>query len=178
MVRTKQPTGKRKARGEASSSRNPEQPPTPWQRIDDYDEEELRPPSTLRLVGMAEGVQGIMSKENLNHDARFDTKPSNQYMYPSVEELYTKVDQQPTWPTMLQAIFEPGNVRGMKRNDLKIEAKLLLAFLTTNVIPRRADMASIGHPEVPILYALMTGKPNILFRYLSMMNIWEARNTK
>ncbi|KAD5318381.1 hypothetical protein E3N88_18327 [Mikania micrantha] len=80
-----------------------------------------------------------MSRENLSHVARFDSKPSNQYVYPSVEDLQTKPALHPTWSTMLQTIFEPGKETTMRRNNLKIQAKLLLVIIHTNVVPHRGD---------------------------------------
>ncbi|KAL8240248.1 hypothetical protein R6Q59_013603 [Mikania micrantha] len=135
-------------------------------------------PSTLRLIGTIEGLQVVMSRENPSHVARFDTKPSNQYVYPSVDDLQAKPALHPTWYTMLQTIFQPGKETTMRRNNLKIEAKLLLVIIHTNVVPHRGDKTMVRHPEVPVLYALMAGKSKISFRYLAMLNIWEDRNNK
>ncbi|KAD3067142.1 hypothetical protein E3N88_35022 [Mikania micrantha] len=120
----------------------------------------------------------VMSRENLNHVARFDSKPSNQYVYPSMEDLQSKPALYPTWSTMLQTFFEPGKWTTMRRNNLRIEAKLLLAIIHMKVVPRRGDKTMVRHPEVPVLYALMIGGPKISFRYLAMLNIWEAHNNK
>ncbi|KAJ0672890.1 hypothetical protein HanOQP8_Chr13g0502191 [Helianthus annuus] len=41
-------------------------------------------------------------------------------------------------------------------------------------MPRKGDKSNIRKWEIPILYSLMTGRSKISYRYLVMMNTWEA----
>ncbi|KAJ0789600.1 hypothetical protein HanPI659440_Chr05g0205441 [Helianthus annuus] len=77
---------------------------------------------------------------------------------------------------MVKELFLEGKVAGMKRENLKLPARLLLSIVQQNVLPRRSDRSNLRKPDVPILYYLLKGKPRISYKYLVMMNIWTSRN--
>ncbi|KAD3337526.1 hypothetical protein E3N88_33046 [Mikania micrantha] len=172
MVRTKQPTGKGKGRAEASSSRQPSQPPAQRRRIDNSDEEEEQIGPKPIWGGDRDHFApfGLVQYfDDLGWGAVINFEEMK------VERLYLKLIEE--WvgsltidwgnrsPSTLRLI---GTIEGvqvvMSRENLSHVA--------------RSDKTMVRHPEVPVLYALMTGKPKISFRYLAMLNIWEARNNK
>ncbi|KAF5797020.1 hypothetical protein HanXRQr2_Chr08g0358691 [Helianthus annuus] len=77
---------------------------------------------------------------------------------------------------MVKELILEGKVAGMKRENLKLPARLLLSIVQQNVLPRRSDRSNLRKPDVPILYYLLKGKPRISYKYLVMMNIWTSRN--
>jgi len=118
-------------------------------------------PSKMKLIGTVNGVEVEMSFDTLRRVVKFDSKPSAQYMYPS-----------------LDALFLPGTTHGkLYRKNLKIEAKLLLIICQLNVMPRRGDKLEVRYPEVPVLYMFMKSTPLVPFWFLVMHNIWLSRNS-
>ncbi|KAF5758404.1 hypothetical protein HanRHA438_Chr16g0741171 [Helianthus annuus] len=77
---------------------------------------------------------------------------------------------------MVKELFLEGKVAGMKRENLKLPARLLLSIVQQNVLSRRSDRSNLRKPDVPILYYLLKGKPKNSYKYLVMMNIWTSRN--
>ncbi|KAJ0556352.1 hypothetical protein HanOQP8_Chr07g0246051 [Helianthus annuus] len=127
---------------------------------------------------MVNGVKVEMSYDSLCRIARFDNKPSNQYIYPSLNDLYHNPEKHPQWQNMLDYLFIPVTTHGkLLRRNLRIEAKLMLVLCTHNVIPRRGDKMEVRFSEVPVLYMLIHGSPMVPFRFLVLNNIWLGRNS-
>jgi len=83
--------------------------------------------SKMKLIGTVNEVEVEMSFYTLRRVAKFDSKPSAQYMYPSLDDLYYHPDKHPRWNAMLDALFLPGTTHGkLYKKNLKIEAKLFL----------------------------------------------------
>ncbi|MFS8034268.1 hypothetical protein Hanom_Chr17g01579161 [Helianthus anomalus] len=94
-----------------------------------------------------------MSYDSLRRIAKFDSKSSNEYIYPSLKELYHETEKHPQWQQMLDYLFLPGTTHGkLFRKNLRMEAKLLLVLCTHNVVPGRGDKMKVTFQEVPILY--------------------------
>ncbi|KAJ0585614.1 hypothetical protein HanHA89_Chr05g0202771 [Helianthus annuus] len=135
-------------------------------------------PQKMKLVGWCNGVKVEMSYDSLRRIAKFDDQPSNQYIYPSLKDLYHEPDKHPQWQNMLDYLFLPGTTHGkLFRRNLRMEAKLLLVLCTYNVIPWRGDKMEVRFQEVPILYMMMHGSPKVPFRFLVLNNIWLSRNS-
>jgi len=135
-------------------------------------------PFQMKLTGEVNGVKVEMSYDTLRRLAKFDSLPARDYMIPSLDDLLIKPDKHPRWTEMLEALFLPGTYHGtLYRKNLKIEAKLLLAIIVLNVIPRRADKREVRFSEVPILYCLMNGSPKFPIRYLILHHVWMCRNS-
>jgi len=100
-------------------------------------------PKSMRLEGYVGEEKMVMSRETLKHVAKFDTKASNQYVYPHFIDFYDKPRELGGWNMMVEFLFEPGMGSTLWRKDLKIEAKFLLIFLQQNVIPRQGDKANV-----------------------------------
>ncbi|MFS8022632.1 hypothetical protein Hanom_Chr16g01441811 [Helianthus anomalus] len=106
-----------------------------------------------------------MAYDPLRHIAMFDSKSSNQYIYPSLKDLYHEPEKHPQWQHMLYYLFFPDTTHGkLFRRNLRIEAKLMLILCTHNVILRRGDKMEVKFQEVPVLYMLMHGSPMVPFR--------------
>ncbi|KAM0040528.1 hypothetical protein Hdeb2414_s0012g00395011 [Helianthus debilis subsp. tardiflorus] len=119
-----------------------------------------------------------MSYASLRRIAKFDSKPSNQYIYPSLKDLYHEPEEHPQWQHMLDYLFIQRTTHGkLLRKNLRIEAKLMLVLCTHNVIPRRGDKMEVRFQEVPVLYMLMHRSPMVPFRFLVLNNIWLSRNS-
>ncbi|KAJ0591960.1 hypothetical protein HanHA300_Chr03g0079331 [Helianthus annuus] len=138
----------------------------------------FKAPKQMKLVGWCNGVKVEMSYDSLRRIAKFDDQPSNQYIYPSLKDLYHEPDKHPQWQNMLDYVFLPGTTHGkLYRRNLRMEAKLLLTLCMYNVIPRRGDKMEVRFQEVPILYMMMHGSPKVRFRFLVLNNIWLSRNS-
>ncbi|MFS7949512.1 hypothetical protein Hanom_Chr06g00572461 [Helianthus anomalus] len=121
-----------------------------------------------------------MSYDSLRRIARFDSKPSNQYIFPRLEDLYHNPQNHPQWQNMLDYLFVPGTTHGkLLRRNLRIDAKLMLVLVlcTHNVIPRRGNKEEVRFAEVLVLYMLMHGSQVVPFRFLVLNNIWIGRNS-
>ncbi|MFS7956136.1 hypothetical protein Hanom_Chr07g00651051 [Helianthus anomalus] len=119
----------------------------------------FKAPNKMKLIGWCNGVKVEMSYDFLLRIARFESKYSNEYIYPSVKDLYHEPDKHPNWQHMLDYLFLSGTTHGkLFRKNLRTEAKLLLVLCTRNVIPRRGDKMEVRFQEVPVLYMLMCGK--------------------
>ncbi|MFS7912074.1 hypothetical protein Hanom_Chr02g00125561 [Helianthus anomalus] len=133
----------------------------------------FKAPNKMKLIGTVNGVRVEMSYDSLRRIARFDSKSTNQYIYPSLNDLYHNPEKHPQWQNMLDYLFVPGTTHGkLLRKNLRIEAKLMLVICTYNVIPRRG-----GKVDVPVLYMLMHGSPLVPFRFLVLNNIWLSQNS-
>ncbi|KAJ0804435.1 hypothetical protein HanPI659440_Chr02g0038011 [Helianthus annuus] len=138
----------------------------------------FKAPNKMKLVGTVNGVRLEMSYDSFRRIAKFDSKPSNQYIYPSLEDLYHNPKKHPQWQNMLDYLFVPGTTHGkLLRRNLRIEAKLMLVLCTHNVISRRGDKVEVRFAEVSILYMLMHGSHMVPFRFLVLNNIWISRNS-
>ncbi|KAM0067598.1 hypothetical protein Hdeb2414_s0002g00063231 [Helianthus debilis subsp. tardiflorus] len=94
----------------------------------------------MKLIGKVNGVRVEMSYDSLRRIARFYSKPSNQYIYPSLNNLYHQPEKHPQWQNMLDFLFVLGTTHGkLLRRNLRIEEKLMLVLCTHNVIPQRGD---------------------------------------
>ncbi|KAJ0558066.1 hypothetical protein HanIR_Chr07g0332261 [Helianthus annuus] len=138
----------------------------------------FKAPQKMKLVGTCNGVKVEMSYDSLRRIAKFDNQSSNQYIYPSLKDLYFEPDKHPQWQQMLDYLFLPGTTHGkLFRRNLRMEAKLLLVLCTHNVVPRRGDKMEVRFQEVSILYMLMRGSPMVPFQFLVLDNIWLSRNS-
>ncbi|KAL9995438.1 hypothetical protein Hdeb2414_s0806g00949081 [Helianthus debilis subsp. tardiflorus] len=116
--------------------------------------------SKMKLIGTVNGVSAEMSYDSLRQIAKFDSKPSNQYIVPRLEDLYFNPQNHPQRQHMLEYLFVPGTTQGkLLRRNLRIEEKLMLVLYTQNVIPRRVDKVEVRFTAVPVLYMLMHGSP-------------------
>ncbi|KAF5821273.1 hypothetical protein HanRHA438_Chr01g0012351 [Helianthus annuus] len=139
----------------------------------------FKAPSKMKLIGTVNNIDVEMSYDSLRRIAKFDSKPANQYIYPSLEDLYFNPQKHPRWNNMLDYLFLPGTTHGkLYRRNLRVEAKLMLVVYTQNVIPRRGDKVEVGFPEVPVLYMLLNGSPLVPFSVLVLNNIWIGRNSR
>ncbi|KAF5767902.1 hypothetical protein HanRHA438_Chr14g0641081 [Helianthus annuus] len=135
-------------------------------------------PSQMKLFGIVNDIEVEMSFDTLRRVARFDSKPANKYMFPSLDDLYFKPEDHPRWNSMLEALFLPRTTHGtLYRKKMKIEAKLLLVICLHNVIPRRGDKVEVRYPEVPILYTLLHGAPLFPYRNSVLNNVWISGNS-
>ncbi|MFS8017691.1 hypothetical protein Hanom_Chr15g01383411 [Helianthus anomalus] len=138
----------------------------------------FKSPQNMKLIGMVNGVKVEMSYDSLSRIARFDSKSSNQYIFPSLNELYHNPEKHSQWQNMLDYLFVSGTTHGkLLRRNLRIEVKLILVICTHNVIPRRGDKVEVRFAEVLVLYMLMHGSPIVPFRFLVLNNIWLSRNS-
>ncbi|KAJ0703850.1 hypothetical protein HanPI659440_Chr14g0555991 [Helianthus annuus] len=123
----------------------------------------FKAPQKMKLVGTCNGVKVEMSYDSLRRIAKFNDQPSNQYIYPSLKDLYFDPDKHPQWQHMLDYLFLPGTTHGkLFRRNLRMEAKLLLVLCTHNVVPRRGDKMEVRFQEVPILYIRNSGERKIV----------------
>ncbi|KAJ0434696.1 hypothetical protein HanPI659440_Chr17g0690391 [Helianthus annuus] len=91
----------------------------------------FKAPSKMKLIGTVNGVTVEMSYDSLRRTAKFDSKPSNQYIFPRLEDLYFNPQNHPQWQKMLDYLFVPGTTHGkLLRRNLRIEAKLMLVLCT------------------------------------------------
>ncbi|KAJ0837613.1 hypothetical protein HanRHA438_Chr16g0780101 [Helianthus annuus] len=131
----------------------------------------------MKLISRVNGIDVEMSFDTLRRVAKFDSKATNQYIFPSLDDLHFNPDKHPRWNIMLDYLFLPGTTHGkLYQRNLWIKAKLILVICTQIVIPRRGDKVEVRYPEVPILYMLLNGAPLIHFRFLVLNNIWISRN--
>ncbi|KAJ0827643.1 hypothetical protein HanRHA438_Chr17g0828181 [Helianthus annuus] len=138
----------------------------------------FKAPSKMRLVGRCNGVKVEMSYDSLRRVAKFDDGPANEYICPSLKDLYHEPNQHPQWQNMLDYLFLPGTTHGkLYRRNLRMAANLLLTLCMYNVVPRRGDKMEVRHQEVPILYMLMHGSPKVPYRFLVLNNIWLSKNS-
>ncbi|KAM0067002.1 hypothetical protein Hdeb2414_s0002g00055771 [Helianthus debilis subsp. tardiflorus] len=100
----------------------------------------FKAPNKMKLIGTVNGVKFKMSHDSLRRIVKFDSKSCNQYIYPSLKDLYHEPEKHSQWQHILDYLFIPGTTHGkLLRRNLRIEAKLMLVFCTHNVIPRRGD---------------------------------------
>ncbi|KAJ0478516.1 hypothetical protein HanHA300_Chr13g0500931 [Helianthus annuus] len=138
----------------------------------------FKAPNKMRLVGKCNGVKVEMSYDSLRRVAKFDDGPANEYIYPSLRDLYHEPAKHEQWQAMLDYLFLPGTTHGkLYRRNLRMEAKLLLTLCMYNVMPRRGDKMEVRFQEVPVLYMLMNGSPKVPFRFLVLNNIWLSKNS-
>ncbi|KAJ0814175.1 hypothetical protein HanRHA438_Chr17g0824981 [Helianthus annuus] len=91
----------------------------------------FKAPSKMKLIGTVNGVTVEMSYDSLRRTAKFDSKSSNQYIFPRLEDLYFNPQNHPQWQKMLDYLFVPGTTHGkLLRRNLRIEAKLMLVLCT------------------------------------------------
>ncbi|KAM0036532.1 hypothetical protein Hdeb2414_s0014g00427521 [Helianthus debilis subsp. tardiflorus] len=134
-------------------------------------------PQQMKFTGTVNGIYVEMSFDMLRKLEKYDSLPARDYMIASLDDLLLKPEAHPRWNDMLEALFFPGTYHGtLYRENLKIQAKLLLMICIYNVIPRRGDKQEVRFPEVPILYSLLNGSPCFPFRYLVMNNVWICWN--
>ncbi|MFS7987317.1 hypothetical protein Hanom_Chr11g01021071 [Helianthus anomalus] len=96
----------------------------------------FKAPNRMKLIGTCSGVKVEMSYDSLRRITKFDSKSSNQYIYPSLKDLYHEPKKHPQRGHMLDYLFVPGTTHGkLFRRNLRIEAKLMLILCTHNVIP-------------------------------------------
>ncbi|MFS8004773.1 hypothetical protein Hanom_Chr13g01229701 [Helianthus anomalus] len=135
-------------------------------------------PQQMKLTGTVNGIEVEMSFDTLRKLANYDSFPTRDYMFPSLDDLFHKPEAHPTWNDMLEAFFFlPGTYHGtLYRKNLKIEAKLLIMICIYKVFPRRGDKQEVRFPEVPILYSLLHGSPCFPFRFLVINIVWICRN--
>ncbi|KAJ0795463.1 hypothetical protein HanPI659440_Chr04g0150781 [Helianthus annuus] len=132
----------------------------------------------MKLIGTINGVTVETSYDSLRRIAKFDSKPSNQYIFPWLKDLYFNPQNHPQWQHILDYLFVPGTTHEkLLRRNLRIEAKLMLVLCTHNVIPRRGDKVEVRFAEVPVLYMLLHGSPLVPFQFLVLNNIWIGRNS-
>ncbi|KAI3725833.1 hypothetical protein L1987_65629 [Smallanthus sonchifolius] len=106
-------------------------------------------PRTSKLKGTVNGVEVVMSFEVLSSLDRFDAgiKPEGEYYYPSDDYILC--------------------------NDMESKGEW------TNMIEElfEGDHVKIRNYEIRVLFALTTGRINLSFRQLIMVNIWESRES-
>ncbi|MFS7929692.1 hypothetical protein Hanom_Chr04g00335531 [Helianthus anomalus] len=68
----------------------------------------FKAPNKMKLIGTCNGVKVEMSYDSLLRIAKFDSKSSNQYIYPSLKDLYHEPKKHPQWQHMLDYLFVPG----------------------------------------------------------------------
>ncbi|MFS7902963.1 hypothetical protein Hanom_Chr01g00018001 [Helianthus anomalus] len=124
----------------------------------------FKAPNKMKLIGKVNGVKVEMSYEYTIPCAALQSlivsHLSNQYIYPSLNDLYHQPEKHPQWQYMLDYLFLLGTTHGkLLRRNLRIEVKLMLVLCTHNVIPRRGDKMEVRFLEVPVLYMLMHGLP-------------------
>ncbi|KAJ0702518.1 hypothetical protein HanPI659440_Chr14g0540621 [Helianthus annuus] len=96
----------------------------------------FKSPSKMKLIGTVNNVDVEMSYDTLRRVVKFNSKPADQYIYPSLEDLYFNPQNHPRWNTMLDYLFLPGTTHGkLYQRNLRLEAKLMLVICTQNVIP-------------------------------------------
>ncbi|MFS8024621.1 hypothetical protein Hanom_Chr16g01465341 [Helianthus anomalus] len=138
----------------------------------------FKAPNKMKLIGTCNEVKVEMSYDSSRCIAKFDSKSSNQYIYPSLKDLYHEPEKHPQWQHMLDYLFVPGTTHGkLFRRNLRIEAKLMLVLCTHKVISRRGDKMEVRFQEVLVLYMLMHGSPMVPFRFLMLNNIWLSQNS-
>ncbi|KAJ0764271.1 hypothetical protein HanPI659440_Chr08g0290231 [Helianthus annuus] len=139
----------------------------------------FKAPSKIKLTGTVNNIDVEMSYDSLRRIAKFDRKPTNQYIFPRLEDLYFNPQKHPQWNNMLNYLFLPGTTSGkLYRRNLRIEAKLMLVVCTQNVIPRRGDKVEVRFAKVPLLYMLLHRSPLVPFRFLVLNNIWIGQNSE
>ncbi|MFS7934446.1 hypothetical protein Hanom_Chr05g00391661 [Helianthus anomalus] len=138
----------------------------------------FKTPSKMKLIDTVNNVHVEMSYDSLQRIVKCDSKPVNQYIFLSLEDLYFNPQKHPRWNTVLHFLFLPGTTHGkLHRRNLRIEAKLMLVICTQNVIPRRGDKVEVRYPEVTVLYMLLNSSPLVPFHFLVLNNIWISRNS-
>ncbi|KAJ0810181.1 hypothetical protein HanPI659440_Chr01g0023781 [Helianthus annuus] len=116
----------------------------------------FKAPNKMKLIGTVNGVKVEMSYDSLCRIAKFDSKSSNQYIYPSLKDLYHEPEKHPQWQRMLDYLFVPDTTHGkLLRSNLRIEAKLMLILCTHNVIPRRGDKMEKDCSHCRLITALL-----------------------
>ncbi|MFS7911210.1 hypothetical protein Hanom_Chr02g00115391 [Helianthus anomalus] len=66
----------------------------------------------MKLIGWSNGVKVEMSYDSLRRIAKNDSKSSNEYIYPSLKDLYHESDKHPQSQHMLDYLFLPGTTHG------------------------------------------------------------------
>ncbi|KAM0036894.1 hypothetical protein Hdeb2414_s0014g00431761 [Helianthus debilis subsp. tardiflorus] len=85
----------------------------------------FKAPSKMKLVGTCNGVKVEMPYDSLRCIVKFDSQPSSQYIYPSLNDLYHQPEKHPQWQHMLDYLFLPNTTHGkLLRRNLRIEANL------------------------------------------------------
>ncbi|MFS8034873.1 hypothetical protein Hanom_Chr17g01586311 [Helianthus anomalus] len=89
----------------------------------------FKAPNKMELIGTCNGLKVEMLYDSLRRIAKFDSQPSNQYIYPSLKDLYHEPEKHPKWQHMLDYLFVPGTTHGkLFRRNLRIEVKLMLVL--------------------------------------------------
>ncbi|MFS7948646.1 hypothetical protein Hanom_Chr06g00562311 [Helianthus anomalus] len=65
----------------------------------------FKAPSKMKLIGMCNGVKVEMSYDSLRRIAKFDSQPSNRYIYPSLKDLYFEPKNIPNGNTCSTTFF-------------------------------------------------------------------------
>jgi hypothetical protein len=140
------------------------------------------PPLTTQLVGVVEGRRVVLSFDTMRTLGNFDTGAENDqpYHYPTDAVLAVQKAEEESWKRMIRELFEVPlgqDISSMilHREKLKVFPRLLLPFVTSNVMPRVSDKEMVRLPDILVLYALVTGHPALSARHLIMYNVWEAR---
>ncbi|KAI3828509.1 hypothetical protein L1987_02610 [Smallanthus sonchifolius] len=143
------------------------------------------PPQTTILRGTVNGKQADLSFQTIDKIAHFDSGAENNepYEYVSDDKLKAHVIQETMWENMIRTLFvvdEGCDVFRMilRRDMLKPLPKLLLVFVTLNVVPRTGDKTKVRFYEVMVLHALLTGSLVMSSKHLIMCNIWESREER
>ncbi|KAJ0434053.1 hypothetical protein HanOQP8_Chr17g0664371 [Helianthus annuus] len=81
----------------------------------------FKAPLKTKLIGTVNNVDVEMSYDSLQRIAKFDSKPANQYIYPSLKDLYFNPQKHPRWNNMLDYLFLPGTTSWkLYRRNLRI----------------------------------------------------------
>ncbi|KAJ0586416.1 hypothetical protein HanIR_Chr04g0151671 [Helianthus annuus] len=139
------------------------------------------PPVTTRLIGKVNGVDVVLSFDEMKRISKYDTKATlkGPYAYPKEAELAdeTKTEE---WKARVRSLFDlPRGVDltkwSLKTDFLRPMPRFLVRFITYNVMPRTSDLGKVRFPEMLVLEALLTGVPKLSAKHLIMYNVWEAR---
>lgn len=137
-----------------------------------------RPPVTTQLVGKVNGVEVVLNLSLIKKWLKVDMKRSG-YVYPTHAELTVKKVDGERWETMINELFVvPQGTRiaswQLMRDALKAMPRLLLGIVTSNIMPRQSDRNKVRYSDVLILYALITGSPQLSLGHVILHCLWEA----
>ncbi|MFS7903442.1 hypothetical protein Hanom_Chr01g00024091 [Helianthus anomalus] len=94
----------------------------------------FKAPSKMKLIGWCNGVKVEMSYDSLCRITRFDSKSSNEYIYPSLKDLYHEPDKHPQWQHMLDYLF-PGTHGKLFRKKLENGSEVIVGVVYTQRHP-------------------------------------------
>ncbi|KAJ0605052.1 hypothetical protein HanHA300_Chr02g0058631 [Helianthus annuus] len=125
------------------------------------------PPVTTRLIGKVNGVDVVLSYDEMKRISKYDTKAT-------LKGPYTK------WSLKIDFLFDfpPGvdlTKWSLKTVFLRPMPRFLVWFITYNVMSRTSYLGKVRFPEMLVLEALMTSVPKLSAKHLIMYNVWEAR---